>query len=62
MQMWCGRIEARLARHWPELLSQLKTTSPTMLKVLVEYAGPAALGGGSTDRRQAQMLQSQSSQ
>lgn len=43
LQMWCGRIEARMARHWPELLGQLKTTSPTMLKTLIEYAGPAAL-------------------
>ena len=44
LQMWCGRIEARLARHWPELLPHLKTTSPTLLKLLMEYAGPAALG------------------
>jgi transposase len=42
-QMWCGRIEARLARHWPELPRQLKLTSPTLLGVLAEYAGPAAL-------------------
>lgn len=44
LQMWCGRIEGRMARHWPELLGHLKTTSPTMLKTLIEYAGPMALG------------------
>jgi transposase len=42
-QMWCGRIEARLARHWPEVLTQLKLTSPTLLNALIEYGGPAAL-------------------
>jgi len=44
LQMWCGRIEARMARHWPEMLGQLKTTSLTMLNALIEYAGPAELG------------------
>lgn len=42
-QMWCGRIEGRLARHWPELLRELKLTSPTLLKLLVEHGSPAAL-------------------
>ena len=42
-QMWTGRLEARLARHWPEALTQLKLTSPTLLRALVEYGGPAAL-------------------
>lgn len=51
LQMWCGRIEARLARHWPELLGELKTTSPTMLKALLEYAGPAALGADPDAKR-----------
>ena len=43
LQMWCGRIEGRMARHWPEMLRHLKTTSLTMLKALIEYAGPAEL-------------------
>jgi len=43
LQMWCGRIEGRMARHWPEMLRHLKTTSPTMLKLLIEHAGPATL-------------------
>jgi len=42
-QMWCGRIEGRLARHWPEVLMQLKLTSVTLLKALREYGGPAGL-------------------
>lgn len=42
-QMWSGRLEARLARHWPEVLMQLKLTSPTLLNALIEYGGPAAL-------------------
>lgn len=45
LQMWCGRIEARMARHWPEMLRQLKTTSLTMLNALIEYAGPTELAG-----------------
>src|SRR5207248_3326177 len=51
MQMWCGRIEGRLARHdstelvevWPEMLPELKLTSPTLLGALLQYAGPAPL-------------------
>src|SRR2546421_10250129 len=42
-QIWCGRIEGRLARHWPEVLMQLKLTSPTLLKALIEYGGPGTL-------------------
>ena len=41
--MWTGRIEALLARHWPEA-QRFKRTSPTLLHALVEYGGPAALG------------------
>jgi len=43
LQAWCGRIEGRTARHWPEALRHFKTTSPTLLKVLVEGGGPAGL-------------------
>jgi len=42
-QVWGGRLEARLARHWPEVLGQLKLTSATLLRALIEYGGPAAL-------------------
>ena len=54
LQMWCGRIEGRMARHWPELLRHLKTTSPTMLKTLIEHAGPAPLAA---DPHAAELLQ-----
>jgi transposase len=53
LQMWCGRIEGRMARHWPEMLRHLKTNSPTMLRALIEYAGPAPL---STDPQAASKL------
>ena len=43
MQMWCGRIEGRLARHWPEILPELKLTAPTLLGALLQYGGPASL-------------------
>src|SRR5689334_12470778 len=43
MQMWCGRIEGRLARHWPEILPELKLTSPTLLGMLLQHGGPAPL-------------------
>lgn len=41
--MWIGRLEALLARHWPEATGILDFTSATLLKTLVHYGGPAAL-------------------
>jgi transposase len=41
--MWLCRLEALLARHWPEATTYLKLNSETLLRVLVEYGGPAAL-------------------
>lgn len=41
--LWLGRLEALLARHWPEATQYLELTSVTLLQVLVEYGGPAAL-------------------
>jgi transposase len=43
-QLWCGRLESRLARHWPEVGEVLKISSATLLKALLRWAGPAALG------------------
>jgi transposase len=40
---WAGRLEALLARHWPEATRALKATSGTLLRVLEHYGGPAAL-------------------
>jgi transposase len=41
--LWLGRIEAMLARHWPELVSLLKLNSATLLRMLAHYGGPAAV-------------------
>jgi len=42
-QIWCGRLESRLARHWPEVTRLLRTGSATLLKALARFADPAAL-------------------
>ena len=41
--LWIGRLESLLARHWPEATRYLELNSETLLQVLVEYGGPAAL-------------------
>jgi transposase len=41
--LWLGRLEALLARHWPEATQYLKLNSETLLQVLIKYGGPAAL-------------------
>jgi transposase len=42
-QFWCGRLESRLARHWPEVGGVLKASSVTLLKGLLKWGSPAAL-------------------
>jgi len=41
--LWLGRLEALLARHWPEATEYLELNSETLLQALVQYGGPAAL-------------------
>jgi transposase len=41
--LWSGRLEALLARHWPEATRVLKITKATLLHALVHYGGPADL-------------------
>jgi transposase len=41
--LWSGRLEALLARHWPEATRLLKLTKATLLHALSHYGGPAAL-------------------
>jgi transposase len=41
--LWLGRLEALLARHWPEATQYMELNSETLLQILVEYGGPAAL-------------------
>lgn len=39
-RLWTGRLEALLARHWPELTRLLGLTSVTLLRMLRHYGGP----------------------
>jgi transposase len=41
--LWLGRVEGLLGRHWPEATRVLKITSGTLLRVLARYGGPAEL-------------------
>jgi transposase len=41
--MWICRLEALLARHWPEATRVVELTSVTLLRALAHYGGPAAL-------------------
>ena len=41
--LWLCRLEALLARHWPEATEYLELNSETLLRALAHYGGPAAL-------------------
>lgn len=41
--LWTGRLESLLARHWPEATRILNLTSVTLLRTLAHYGGPAKL-------------------
>jgi transposase len=43
-QMWLGRLEGLLARHWPEATRIVQLTSATLQRVLAHYGGPRGLG------------------
>jgi hypothetical protein len=43
LQLWLGRLEGLLARHWPEATRIVKVRSATRLRALATYGGPAAL-------------------
>jgi len=43
LTIWQGRLEALLARHWPEATEVLKLTSVTLLQVLKRFGNPKAL-------------------
>ena len=47
--MWIGRLEALVARHWPEATRRLRLSLATMLRILQHYGGPQRL----VDDRQA---------
>jgi transposase len=52
--MWLGRLEALLARHWPEATSWLELGSATLAQVLLKYGGPAGLAADAQAREQVQ--------
>jgi transposase len=41
--LWCGRLEGLVARHWPEATRTLKVSRATLLRALAHYGGPAGL-------------------
>ncbi len=43
VQLWQGRLEGLLSRHWPEATGLLALTGGTLLRLLTEYGGPAGL-------------------
>jgi transposase len=43
LNMWQGRLEGLLGRHWPEATRVLKLSSVTLLRVLRHYGSPQAL-------------------
>jgi transposase len=43
LQLWQGRLEGLLARHWPELTSIVGLTTVTLLRLLMHYGSPAAV-------------------
>lgn len=42
-QVHCGRIEAMLARHWPEAADLLDGCTPTLAGALVRWGGPSPM-------------------
>lgn len=40
---WCGRIEAMLAKHWPEVTGLLALKNSTLNKIITHYGSPAGL-------------------
>jgi transposase len=42
-QVWCGKLEGMLARHWPEAGRLTSQSGPTLTKVLEHYGDPRQL-------------------
>lgn len=43
LQVWVGRLEGLLMRHWPELSQGRRLTSVVLLRVVAEYGDPRRL-------------------
>lgn len=52
-QLWYGRLEALLSRHWPEATALLSLTSGVLRRCLLRYGGPRGLA---QDAQAAQRL------
>jgi len=42
-QMWCGKLEGMLARHWPEVGRLTNQSGPTLTAALAHWGDPRAL-------------------
>jgi transposase len=42
-QIWCGKLEGMLARHWPEAGKLTNQSGPTLTRVLAHYGDPREL-------------------
>ena len=54
-QIWCGKQESMLARHWPEAGRLLKQSGATLPRALARWGDPAALA---RDAQAAELLKS----
>lgn len=54
-QVYCGKLESLLARHWPELRSLLKQSGPTATQALARWGDPRQLAA---DQEAASLLKS----
>ncbi len=52
-QLWLGKLEGLLARHWPEATRLLALGSSTLLRLLAQYGGPS---GFAADPQAAEVL------
>jgi len=43
-QIFCGKLEAMLARHWPEVFGLLNQSGPTLTRALRRWGDPRLLG------------------
>ena len=51
-ELFLGPLEARIARHWPELTNYLSLGSATLLELLSEYGGPRQVAENATEAAQ----------
>ena len=52
---WLGRLEALLAKHWPEVSGLLALDSATLLNICLHYGSPARLAAEEESHAKAQL-------